>query len=226
MSNLTDPTSSFLILKLLTSSRKRHISDIRLPITKIILHKLVSSLPHTTSSLFQTKLYKAMFLLAFHAFLRVGEITADTGSRQNNLLLNQIQFESYPVDKVVVDFKHFKHSNGKSYRLSVQSSNQSNFCPVHSLREYLSIRGIAPGPLFAFTPDIPVTRQQFNTALSQSLIFNHYDTSKYKSHSFRIGSATEASDQGLSDSQIRQLGRWRTDAFKTYIRSSQHHSNI
>ncbi|KAK6195007.1 hypothetical protein SNE40_000528 [Patella caerulea] len=39
-------------------------------------------------------------------------------------------------------------------------------------------------------------------------------------HSFRIGGASLAAHNGLSDSQIRQLGRWRSDAFRKYIRPS------
>lgn len=46
--------------------------DARLPITPLILGKLVNALEHTTSSPFLRALLRAMFILAF---LRVGEIT-------------------------------------------------------------------------------------------------------------------------------------------------------
>ena len=50
-------------------------SDARLPITPTILFQLVNALQHTTSSKFLRVLFKAMFILAFCAFLRVSEIT-------------------------------------------------------------------------------------------------------------------------------------------------------
>jgi len=40
---------------------------------------------------------------------------------------------------------------------------------------------------------------------------------RYKSHSFRIGAASLAAEQGLSDAQIWLMGRWKSNAFKQYI---------
>ena len=44
------------------------------------------------------------------------------------------------------------------------------------------------------------------------------DPNRYKGHSFRIGAATYAAEQVVSDDKIRHLGRWKSDAFKKYIR--------
>ena len=41
---------------------------------------------------------------------------------------------------------------------------------------------------------------------------------RYKGHSFRIGAASPAAECGYSETQIRLLGRWKSDAFKKYIR--------
>jgi hypothetical protein len=39
-----------------------------------------------------------------------------------------------------------------------------------------------------------------------------------KGHSFRIGAATAAAIQGASDEDIQRMGRWKSQAFKRYIR--------
>jgi hypothetical protein len=166
-----------------------------------------------------------MFLLAFHAFLRVGEITQDNPSQSNVINLDQVSLPTSD-NSVVIDFCHFKHSNGRSFRLTIRCQPDPAFCPVVALSEYLSVRGGSPGPLFLCSPTTPVSRNQFNTSLNQSLAYNGLDLSKYKSHSFRIGSATEAAASGHSDSQIRQMGRWKSDAFKNYIRTSQQNSSF
>ena len=44
------------------------------------------------------------------------------------------------------------------------------------------------------------------------------DPSRYKGHSFRIGAASCAVDAGMSDAQIRALGRRGSNAFQKYIR--------
>jgi hypothetical protein len=45
-----------------------------------------------------------------------------------------------------------------------------------------------------------------------------FDTLKYSGHSFRIGASTFAAECGFSDTQIRAMGHWRSDAFLKYIR--------
>ena len=47
----------------------------------------------------------------------------------------------------------------------------------------------------------------------------------YKGHSFRIGGACHAAEKGYSYAQIRALGRWKSDAFKTYLRSEILYAN-
>ena len=45
------------------------------------------------------------------------------------------------------------------------------------------------------------------------------DLTAYSGHSFRIGGATSASLVGLKDYEIQMLGRWKSDCYKTYVRS-------
>ena len=42
-------------------------------------------------------------------------------------------------------------------------------------------------------------------------------TSSYASHSFRIGAATTATAAGLPPTLIKTLGRWRSNAYETYV---------
>ena len=57
-----------------------------------------------------------------------------------------------------------------------------------------------------------------HSALSTALKFCGLDPTRYKGHSFRIGAATHAADKGMSDAQIRTMGRWKSNAFLKYIR--------
>lgn len=80
LANFADPTKTFLVQKLLAAHSKLHSSpDIRFPITRSVLERLVLALNHTNSSAFQILLYQTMFLVAFYGFFRVGELTAKGG---------------------------------------------------------------------------------------------------------------------------------------------------
>ena len=97
-------------------------------------------------------------------------------------------------------------------------SRRDNFCPVQIILDYLSLRGSRPGPLFHLGDGSPVSRAIFIDKLSMAIKYCGLDPSCYKGHSFRIGAASYAADAGMSDSQIRALGRWKSDAFHKYIR--------
>ena len=68
--------------------------DARLPITPTILKSLLQGLEHTTSSFFTKLLLRAMFLVAFCAFLRVGEITKISGTTQHYILFGNVVLKS------------------------------------------------------------------------------------------------------------------------------------
>ncbi|KAH3781769.1 hypothetical protein DPMN_159673 [Dreissena polymorpha] len=73
---MVEPTQNFAVKKCMHGYTYRLKSpDKRLPITPDLLARLVQSLHFTSNSVFHRILVKAMYLLAFHAFLRVGEIT-------------------------------------------------------------------------------------------------------------------------------------------------------
>ena len=46
---------------------------------------------------------------------------------------------------------------------------------------------------------------------------------EYAGHSFRIGAATVAHLNGLDDSTIMTLGRWKSEAYLRYIRIPKEH---
>ena len=74
------------------------------------------------------------------------------------------------------------------------------------------------GTLFYHANGKPITRYQFSAVLLKALISAGIQSDNFKSHSFRIGAASEASVNGISDSKIMELGRWKSQAVKNYLR--------
>ena len=227
----SDPTATFLVQKLLSACPKLSKQfDLRMPIDKPMLSRLLGALDFTVSGTFlrhftvsgkhHRALYKAMFWLAFHAFLLIGEMTVQSANATNPNLLQWKQLEIKDTS-LTVTFIHFKHSKGKPLTLTIKGTTSPQDCRLQIMKAYLTVRGATAGPLFLYCPSVPVTRAKFNEQLRGALQFCHFCSKQFKSHSFRIGAATTAAAQGMSDSQIRSLRRWSSDAFMKYIRCSQ-----
>lgn len=96
---------------------------------------------------------------------------------------------------------------------------ESETCPLKHMLKFLRLRrGINCKYLFCHTNGMPVTRYQFSAVLKKSLLALGYQNSNYRSHSFRIGAATTASKNGLTNEKVQLCGRWKSSAFKAYIR--------
>ena len=66
--------------------RLKSRSDTRLPITHALLEKIVSVLPGNCANIYEQKLFKAAFTLAFAGLLQVGEITFSNGKDVSKIL--------------------------------------------------------------------------------------------------------------------------------------------
>ena len=216
-----DPSKVFFIIQMLKGYGKLNSNfDSRLPITRPILSRLLNVAGEIIHSRYELCLFRAMCSFAFHAFLRVGEMTL-TNSNSNILTidsLTKLVSTNNHVVSIKVTFLRYKHSdNQRPFTLIVQ--RQPNCCPVQILLDYLTLRGSTPGPIFILRGQA-VTRKYFCDLLTGAIKRCGLNPSRYKGHSFRIGAASDAAERGLSDAQIRSMGRWKSNAFLSYIRLS------
>ncbi|XP_071179458.1 uncharacterized protein [Mytilus edulis] len=217
-----DPTDMFVIHKILKGVQNlKGKNDPRLPITKDILIKLIDSLPCVIVNVDNQLALKAMFLLAFYAFLRVGEISTKGGSDTKQVLqVGDISFdrENSSLKGMSLTMTYYKHSDLHPKTIYIPICADNITCPVIHVHHYLSQFGHSSGPLFQFKSGAPVTRSYFTTSLKSALSFIGLDTRYYKAHSFRIGAATSAAARGIPHSVIQGMGRWKSSAFMKYIR--------
>ena len=212
LNNQSDPTSTFLIRKILRGVSKLHSkSDTRLPITFPILNSLIQALPSVCSHYDQI-LYSAMFLTMFSSFLRLGEVS----DSPHNITISQVSFSPSSVDITLTSFKH--HSGKPPVTISIPKSPSSQLCPVLALSRYRTVRGAQPGPFFLKQNGQPVLPDDFRTILTRVKSSSNLSSTRITPHSFRIGAATYAAAKGYSSQQIQAMGRWKSSAFQKYIR--------
>ena len=223
LAGLRDPTKTFYIIEMLKGYGKiGHKLDSRLPITLPILVRIMKGLDIFCVSQYDLFMFKAMCAMAVFAFLRIGEITVSKRDSVNGNLLQLDQVSKKHsgngnVVSLIITFSSYKHNYNQN-PFSIVFNRQPKACPVQSFLDYASVRGIAHGPLFINHDGSPVLRSEFSKMLGSVIRLCNLDPNRYKGHSFRIGAATYAAEQGVSDDKIRHLGRWKSDAFKKYIR--------
>lgn len=221
--NVTDPTQAFVTKKIIKGCQALGpTKDTRLPITADILQQLLNALNHTVTQYSLRIMLRALFLLAFHAFLRLGEITAKSVKSSKHLLQRpDISFEYQGttlsgVQLIMREYKTNKHHT--PLVISLQSTTDSAYCPVQALFTYLQFFNHRVGPLFQTMDGLPVTYSKVTSYLKTAIQFIGLDPNNFKGHSFRIGAATHAASLGYSQNIIQKLGRWNSDAFRRYIR--------
>ena len=154
-----DPTSSFVVKKILCGAKKLYPScDSRTPITIQMLFQLVDGVRLVVASQYEIDMFRAMFTLMFHAFLRIGEVT----SSPNNIQFSQINVTNTSISITFLKFKH----HVSSPLTIVIPANHSKYCPVVIVRRFIQRRGTANGPFFCLPGIAPVLPSYFSSVLT------------------------------------------------------------
>ena len=218
MKNVSPPTSSFQIKALLknydrqdsVSSRNRQ----RLPITRNILSRMIKVVPHITDTSYESTMVQALFSLMYWALLRVSEVTHSKDNK-HNLQLSNISLNKSD-SKLRIDFTSFKFSKG--IVPAQLTKRHSTSCPVRLFTSHHTHYPKENGPAFVHKNGKPLSRLYVKRKISESLQAISKDPSIFDTHSFRIGRATDMFLEGYSDTQIQLAGRWKSTAFKKYIK--------
>ncbi len=200
--------------------------DSRQPITLKILTKCISTLRRGYHSAHTAHTLDAMFILAFFGFLRCSELAISSSFDPaihptiSDLVVLDDETISYTI-------KQSKTDQTKKGHFIYIFKLQSPLSPYQTLLAFLHLRKsqskLPSDPLFTDDSNRPATRFWFQKHLKAVLHLSGTPAGNFSSHSFRIGAATTAAHKGLSQQQIQELGRWSSEAFKSYIRLNRSH---
>ena len=91
--DLPEPNDNFLVKNSLRGIKNLGtVPDARMPVSLDLLDKLCASVQHVCTSPWIQILFQSMYLLAFFAFIRVGEMTLSHGRIQNVLQFSNVLF--------------------------------------------------------------------------------------------------------------------------------------
>ena len=187
----------------------------RIPFTLPLIRILHKRCAQIMASYKDVQMIKAASLLAFFGLLRASEYLAASQTRpksEDTLCFQDLHFakDSSWVTIYIKKSKTDPFRQGCTIKLWKQGKS---LCPVHNLRYYRFLTGNQAGPLFRFSNGSFLTRQILSRLIHQCIPQADLNT-----HSFRIGGASAAHAAGIPDTTIQALGRWSSNAFRTYLR--------
>ena len=196
---------------------------VRLPITIQIMRSLKAVLARDPKD-YQNIMMWAACCVAFFGCLRCSEFTAPNRTSYDPTI--HLSYSDVVVDSKIspsMVFLYIKQSKTDTTREGAQivlGLTGKEVCPVKALLPYMVVRGAQPGPLFITADNRYLTQPLFRSALHSLLKQIGLCAEWFNTHSFRIGAATTGEAVGFSETQIKTLGRWRSNAYQRYIRPS------
>jgi site-specific recombinase XerD len=216
--------TDYTTAKQLKGLRRSHSTpDTRAPITITQLKTILMALSSVCTSVYETLLFRSLFTVMYFAMLRISEVAADTNKGYSTRTL---QFASTHIDNthsVLHLYIPFSKTDqlGKGCAVVISSLRDSLLCPVYNMKNYLDHRISTAKPLFVHRNGTQLSRYQVNHVLKKVLIFCNISQVKLRSHSFRLGYASICGAMGVDHSRIKSWGRWKSSAYKKYIRVLQ-----
>ncbi len=194
----------------------------KLPITLETMQKMLT----VVSNSFDDVMFWAAATLAHFGMLRVSEFTAGLlgGSTGSCMMQDDILFHD-DVNGVYM-LVRIKTSKTDLLNKGVQlciGCTLLSVCAHCAMQRYLTERqtcGFGKElPLFVFRNGMGLTRNLFVKQTRMLLSLVGINDRLYSSHSYRVGGATTAAAAGLSDWEIKLMGRWSSDAYLRYIKT-------
>ncbi len=199
-------------------SMKDTPTNSKLPITVDILNLMK---PFVLLDYVDGAMYWAAMCVAHFGLLRVSEFTVNTNFNSLYHASFQTVVVSHKTIKIFIPRSKTDVTN-KGFSISF-ICNGSNVCPFCALQHYLSSQPVSTSdrPLFQLSNGKALSRSLFVQKTKSVLTSLGLDKKCYSSHSFRSGGATSAAQAGLKDWELKHLGRWKSEAYHSYVKPSE-----
>jgi hypothetical protein len=228
------PWEPALRLKLLLKSLRR--LDVRRVHKRaaVTLHILRLWRPFFDLGKRQHLVWWTSMMVAFMGLFRKSEFTTKVWNLFNaarNLCRADASFQLHSPDGAVFSMElHVKFYKNEQFGSSTAVPFRwvgGDFCPVDLVQRVLAAFAHLPptAPLFPGGAGFSgaLSASEFTSLIARLVAATPQLVGvKLLPHSFRIGGAMALFEAGAPDSVIQMMGRWRSDAFLVYLRSSRH----
>ena len=150
------------------------------------------------------------------------------GFRRNELVSLNYEDLDFVNEGLKISVRRSKTDQfGKGTVKALPYFDNSNYCPVTSLKNWIKVASINSGPLFRrFTKGLSLSKNRL-TDQSVALIIKSYlklagiDSKNYSGHSLRSGFATSAAESGAEERSIMSMtGHKSSEMVRRYIKEA------
>lgn len=206
----------FTVKSALKGYRKRlRVPDSRLPISGELLASIGETTKEACFSPYEALLFRVAFYLCFFGAFRVSELLPRKLGDSSGTLFTDVMLKFDCVHILLRKSKIDPLGRGKWITLRKNLSSQ--FCVFTLLQQYLNYRPSFSTHFLIHMNGKSVTVYQFSAVLKKCLLRLNLENLKITSHSFRIGTATEAAMLGFNETVIKNIGRWKSNCYRSYV---------
>ena len=194
-------------------AKEVRVKESRDPISSEDLKKIFASWKEDSGN---CRMLKAALSLGFFGMLRIGEITASKGAANPAITLDSLDWKKGHLEVKLWRSKSDRTARGTTV---VIPKTGSAICPHGTLKAYLEVRPRqVGGPLFLWADGYPLSGVELRKEL-QAGCRRAGVTGNINGHSLRIGGATALAEKGVSVERIMELGRWKSDSVRRYLKN-------
>ena len=177
------------------------------------------------------RVFWAMLATGVRGLFRLGELTVDNTTSQNNKdkLLHQSDLSTFKEEACKGHALQLRVSKTDPFRESTTVYlffTNDTVCAssaLHSMIRQSPFTRSASTPLFALDNGEPLLRPKFIELLQQCIrLVNkkfslNFDYKRFSGHSIRRGGATSLATMNVPDHVIQTMGRWKSNSHRIYI---------
>ena len=156
-----------------------HEPDVRLPITLLVLDRMLHALPLIHDNQFEVCMYSALLTVGFHGLFHPGELAMS----EHLILAENVHIGT---NKMVIILPTSK-ANGTHNAQHITLTSQSTTCPIKALTAYTLIHPRRPGQFFIRLSGNPILTQDIVHILNKLSSFLKLPQQLIKLHSLCIG---------------------------------------
>ena len=227
--------TNYLLKSLTQVCRLRNDTIVnRLPISRQVLRLILNSLRNLfTSQPYLLSLYSSLFSAAFYGLLRIGEVAKSPhvllvknvhiGQNKNKLLFILQSSKTHGKgDKPQLIKIKSKARMSKEYGEKSLQQDSEKYCPFQLAKNFIAMRPNyidAEEQFYVFVDWSPVLQSQVRKVFHSAIKSAGLCVEAYSFHCLRSGRASCLLELGLSVETIKKLGRWKSNAIFTYLRT-------